>query len=174
MIFRGLPSIYPLFFPLILSRTHAGKEPPGLLKKPSSFRVKPSVGAGHGRNNRAGFFLSGALYTCGSFSPHTRLVRKPEYRPIRKSLSGMCCFRWPTISRCVSVSVACLPVLWSCWCVPGVVCQPGLRYWRLCQIMARVFHCIFADRRHCYIPDASVASAQDYTEISGTGLAEHR
>lgn len=46
-------------------------------------------------------------------SRNTRLARKPKYRTIRKNFSGMCCFRRATMSRCVSVSAACPPVLWS-------------------------------------------------------------
>ncbi len=54
-----------------------------------------------------------ARYTCGSFSPHTRLARNPKYLTILKNFSGMCCFSLATSSRCVSVSVAVSPVLWS-------------------------------------------------------------
>ena len=44
---------------------------------------------------------------------HTRLARNPKYLTILKNFSGMCCFSLATSSRCVSVSVAVSPVLWS-------------------------------------------------------------
>ncbi len=62
---------------------------------------------------RPRFIHPGALYTCGSFSPHTRLARNLKYLTILKNVSGMCCFILATSSRCVSLSVAVSPVLCS-------------------------------------------------------------
>jgi hypothetical protein len=42
-----------------------------------------------------------ARYTCGSFSPHTRLARNPKYLTILKNFSGMCCFSLATRSSVV-------------------------------------------------------------------------
>ncbi len=51
--------------------------------------------------------------TPAAASLHTRLARNPKYLTILKNFSGMCCFSLATSSRCVSVSVAVSPVLWS-------------------------------------------------------------
>ena len=55
-----------------------------------------------------------------------------------KNFSGMCCFSLATSSRCVSVSVAVSPVLWSVTeaqaCPSVVMSQSGSRYWWLLQI----------------------------------------
>lgn len=59
-------------------------------------------------------YPSPALYTPAAASLHPpRLARNLKYLTILKNVSGMCCFSLATSSRCVSVSVAVSPVLWS-------------------------------------------------------------
>lgn len=59
-------------------------------------------------------YPSPALYTPAAASlPPPRLARNLKYLTILKNVSGMCCFSLATSSRCVSLSVAVSPVLWS-------------------------------------------------------------
>ncbi len=58
-------------------------------------------------------YPSPALYTPAAASLPPRLARNLNYLTILKNVSGMCCFSLATSSRCVSLSVAVSPVLWS-------------------------------------------------------------
>ena len=103
----------PDTFSPAMARRYTIRPPHSTHSNGSRLRNCFTICAWHTFATASGLSIPGARYTCDSFSPHTRLARNPKYLTILKNVSGMCCFSLATSSRCVSVSVAVSPVLWS-------------------------------------------------------------